>query len=207
MTEPLLHETFDNRELSPLLQWRCPPQDWRVSNGALIVRPDADTDYWQRTNVGFRADNGHLLYAAVSGDFVLSTRVRFTPANMYDQSGLMVRFSEDCWLKTSVEYEPDIPNRLGAVVTNHGYSDWSTQDVADDLTEISLRVRRVDRTYFVEYTLEDKPGDDTYWSQLRVATLHEDDGRSPIPCGLYACSPKGAGYSAWFEYLKIENAG
>lgn len=35
----------------------------------------------------------------------------------------MIRFSEDCWLKTSVEFESvKEPSRLGAVVTNHGYS-------------------------------------------------------------------------------------
>lgn len=204
MTKAYLHESFDSPQPSPLLKWRYPPQDWHISKSALVVKPDADTDYWQRTNVGFRADNGHLLYAEVEGNFVMTTRFRFAPANQYDQSGLMVRFSEDCWLKTSVEHEPDIPNLLGAVVTNNGYSDWSTQDVDDALTELSLRVRRVDRTYFVEYTLADELDENTYWSQLRVATLLEDDGQTPIPCGLYACSPKGSGYTVWFDYLTID---
>lgn len=36
--------------------------------------------------------------------------------------------SENCWLKTSLEYIPEGPSHLGAVVTNNGYSDWSTQD-------------------------------------------------------------------------------
>lgn len=44
------------------------------------------------------------------------------------EAGLMVRFSKDTWLKTSVEYIPDDNSKLGVVVTKNGYSDWSSQD-------------------------------------------------------------------------------
>ncbi len=104
MTETILHETFDDDEFSPQLQWFHPPQEWRIGESALIINPDAETDYWQRTHYGFQVDNGHLLYAEMQGDFVLTTSVRFEPAHQYDQAGLMVRISPDCWIKTSVEY-------------------------------------------------------------------------------------------------------
>jgi uncharacterized protein len=209
MTETLLHETFDRSELPPQLQWLHPPQDWRIRDSALTIRPDAETDYWQRTHYGFQPDNGHLLYAEMRGDFVLSTRVHSEPAHQYDQAGLMVRLSPDCWLKTSVEYEPDEPNRLGAVITNSGWSDWSTQDFPDDVHALSLRVRREDGTdkggtYIVEYALDEELGGNAQWTQIRLARLLEDDGQTPILCGLYACSPKGAGFSASFDYMKLE---
>ena len=203
MPASVFEEAFHSPDLPPQLQWMNPPQTWRIEDGALVLQPDAETDFWQRTHYGFQADNGHLLYAEMADDFVLTTTVRFRPAHQYDQAGLMVRLSPDCWLKTSVEYEPDEPNRLGAVVTNQGYSDWSTQDFPDDVLALSLRVRREGNTYVVEYSLDTEPGDDTRWTQIRMATLLEDDGRTSVLCGLYACSPKGAGFVASFDSLTL----
>ena len=99
-----LDEQFENGELDGRLQWFCEPPVWRVDAEAsrLVVEPAAESDFWQRTHYGFQADNGHFLYADAPGDFVLETRVTFEPAQQYDQAGLMVRLSADCWLKTSV---------------------------------------------------------------------------------------------------------
>lgn len=202
MNEPFLHEIFDRPEPDGRLAWFHPPRAWSINSAArtLVVEPEAKTDYWQKTHYGFEADNGHFLYAAIEGDFILTTTVRFYPVHQYDQAGVMVRISPDCWLKTSVEYEPEGPNRLGAVVTNHGYSDWSTQDFPADRQEVSLRIRREGSDYLVEYT--DRP--DQGWVQMRMAHLHEDRAGLAVLCGLYACSPTGAGYRAEFEFLKIE---
>src|SRR5690349_15194010 len=113
-----LHERFDGPTLHPALRWHGEPARWGVGGGRLSIEPDASTDFWQRTHYGFEADNGHALLATLSGDFVLSTRVRFHAVHQYDQAGLMVRLSSACWLKTSVEHEPGRAGRLGAVVTN-----------------------------------------------------------------------------------------
>lgn len=161
--------------------------------GVLRVWPAAETDFWQRTHYGFRADSGHFFHRQVGGDFLLSAHIRFEPVHQYDQAGLMVRLSADCWLKTSVEYEPDGPSRLGAVVTNHGYSDWSTQDVPADLRAIHLQIRRAAADYHVAAS-----HDGQSWTQLRIAHLHEGDATSPVTAGLYACSPKAAGFAAEF---------
>ena len=111
------------------LRWRCEPSNWSVPAGRLVIAPDAPTDFWSKTHYGFEADNGHFLYANIAGDFVLSAEILMTPRHQYDQAGLMVRLSKSCWLKASIEFEPDKMNRLGAVVTNAGYSDWSTQPI------------------------------------------------------------------------------
>jgi regulation of enolase protein 1 (concanavalin A-like superfamily) len=111
----------------------------------------------------------------------------------------MVRLSPDFWLKTSIEFEPDESNRLGAVVTRHGYSDWSTQDIAKSVTEYELRVHREKDDYFVEY----RQSETDHWSQIRMAHL-ENTEEALVQCGLYACSPINAGFKAQFEYLRIE---
>ncbi len=198
MTIPIVEE-FDGATIHPSLRWWNAPARSEVRDSRLIVATRANTDFWQRTHYGFRVDNGHCLLARCDGRFTLSTFVRFRAVHQYDQAGLIVRVSPDCWLKTSIEYEPDGANRLGAVVTNGGWSDWSTQDVAKTLTAVALRVRREGADYTVEFS---ERADGAAWSQLRVAHLHDDDG-GEVECGLYACSPKGEGFVAEFDYLRL----
>ncbi len=151
-------------------------------------------------------DNGHFLHLELEGDFTLSTRVRFYPAHQYDQAGLMVRFSPDYWIKTAVEHEPDEPARLGAVVTDHGYSDWSTQNAPTSLSELELQVKRQGNDYLVYFREVNLPGasqGEKGWIQIRMAHL-EPPQMTAIQCGLYACSPIGAGFRAEFDYLRVE---
>jgi len=189
-------ESFEKSELSSRLKWHSEPSDWKIENGEMQISPDPNTDFWQRTHYGFQADNGHFLYAEMTGDFVIETHVRCEFRHQYDQAGLMVRVSDQCWIKTSVEYEPDEPNKLGVVVTNHGYSDWSTQDVDDNFTDFKLRIIRYESTYKVYYFYSKL----NEWIQLRMFHLFDD---KVVKVGLYACSPKEAKFTARFNYLKI----
>lgn len=202
MLQPLLEETFRNPVLDTRLAWLHEPPSWQhqPDRGVLRVAPAARTDLWRTTHYGFDADNGHSLVLPVTGDFVLTTHVRFAPQHRYDQAGLLVRISPSCWLKTSVEYEPDAPSRLGAVVTNAGYSDWSTQNADVALREIWLRVRREDTDYLTEFA-----PDGQGWTQMRVAHLLEDRPGLSVQAGLYACSPVDAGFVAEFTLLRVES--
>jgi uncharacterized protein len=193
-------ETFSSQTLDPHLRWHCEPAHWRIdaASNALVVQPNANTDFWQRTHYGFEADNGHFLYCETEGDFVLTTQVAFEAKHQYDQAGLMVRISPSCWLKTSIEFEPHEENRLGAVVTNAQYSDWSTQPIAKAVQALWLRVRAEGADYVVESSL-----DGARWTQLRMARLHERAAVTSVQCGLYACSPKEAGYRAVFSSFSL----
>lgn len=196
----ILNEKFENGVMDKSLKWYCEPSNWKINGdrNCLELKTDAGTDYWQKTGYGFEVDNGHFLFTEVEGDFTLMTKVDFYPVNQYDQAGLMVRLSKNCWLKTSVEYENDEPAKLGAVVTNNGYSDWAVQNFPPDMNSITLRIIRKDADYTVEFFDKDE------WKLLRLAHLMEDEGKG-IKAGLYACSPKGSGYRAEFEYLTIED--
>lgn len=193
----LLDENFYNPTFDSRLSWYNPPDRWEIYKGSLHVFPGEKTDYWQKTHYGFSADNGPFLFLEVEGDFILSTRVRFHPVHQYDQAGLMIRLSPDCWLKTSVEYEPDGPSKLGAVVTNRGYSDWSTQNFLSQENEVVFRIS-VDG----EDVLVETSQDGRNWIQLRLAHL-ENPEQKPYQAGLYACSPTASGYEAEFDHLKI----
>jgi regulation of enolase protein 1 (concanavalin A-like superfamily) len=219
-----LKDPFSISTLPSSLTWFCPPSS---STGSFLVQPsmksltirtDAQTDFWQRTHYGFRVDNGHCLMAHLAGDFVVQARIRAHPQHQYDQAGLVVRGAgSSCWLKTSVEFEPEEPSRLGAVVTNFGYSDWSTQEFEPALTitkrasssnssstgsgpapiDYWLRIRREEDDYIVDSSL-----DGMAWTQLRMAHLHQSRGK-PVQAGLYACSPKENGFEAVFSQFSI----
>ncbi len=195
-----MHERFASAELNPSLTWFCEPPSWRVEPGGLVVEPAANTDFWQRTHYGFRADNGHFLCLPAQGDFELTTRVSFTPRHQYDQAGLMLRVSPDCWLKASVEHEPDeAHDRLGAVVTNHGYSDWSTQPLPHSVRSLWFRILAQPTAVIVQTSLDGQA-----WEQIRLAHLAERSPSQPLQCGLYACSPKDAGFRAQFHLLDFQ---
>ena len=198
MSANALDERFDHAILAPELCWHAEPTQWSVdpAKGVLCIAPDANTDFWQRTHYGFQADSGHFLYLNTTEDFLVTTKVTSHPCHQYDQAGLMVRLSPSCWVKTSVEFEPHEANRLGAVVTNDQYSDWSTQPLAKSVHTVWFRVRVAAATCIVESSL-----DGTDWQQLRMAHLSERSAAQPVSCGLYACSPKAAGYVAEFHFF------
>jgi regulation of enolase protein 1 (concanavalin A-like superfamily) len=195
-----LDEDFDASKFDSRLRWFNEPGRWRVdtASSVLVVEPQAGTDFWRKTHYGFEADTGHFLSATVSGDFVMTNKVKFLPVHQYDQAGLMARANESCWIKTSVEYEEDEPPKLGVVVTNAGYSDWSVQNFDRARNELWLRISRKSSDFLVEHSRNGQT-----WELLRIAHLHIQEPAS-MDCGLYACSPKGAGFRAEFDLLRIE---
>jgi regulation of enolase protein 1 (concanavalin A-like superfamily) len=194
----LCDETFEGPDLRTGLTWYNPPRRWRIDGerGGLVVEPDPRTDFWQKTHYGFSADNGHLLYLEVEGDFTAETEVRYRFAHQYDQAGLMVRISRDDWIKATAEYEPEENSMLGVVVTRDGYSDWSTQELVDESVSLGLRVVRTGADYLVSY----RYGAAGRWSQLRMTHLKE---ARRVRCGLFACCPRDEGFVARFSRFSI----
>ena len=173
------------------LNWFNEPARWELRGAELKLSPDAGTDFWQRTHYGFRNNNGHLYFVEMNGDFEMQVCVSYRPVHQYDQAGLMVYFSENDWLKCSVEGEIDKPCRLGAVVTRDGYSDWSTRDYDGDRVDAVFRVTRTGE----DFTIWSRPIETDRWTQIRLAHLPGGVARA----GPYACSPKEAGFSVSFS--------
>jgi uncharacterized protein len=199
---PFLDESFAARAFAPQLVWFNEPPHYELGAEGLTLETRAGSDFWQRTHYGFQRDDGHALLHEVAGDFRLETEVSFRPLHRYDQAGLLVRLSADCWLKTSIEFELEAPSRLGSVVTNHGWSDWATQDVPATVRAARYRITRTAGDYRIEHA---PPGG--AFAQLRIARLHADDGAAKVYAGIYACSPDGAGFRASFRYLRITDPG
>ena len=62
MSEPLLHEDFRAAVLDARLTWFNPPKRWRLDSRGpgLVVNPDDQTDFWQRTLPARRRDLRNL---------------------------------------------------------------------------------------------------------------------------------------------------
>ena len=190
-------ETFLSQELPEDFYWFNEPKQYRVGQGLEIVTK-AETDFWQGTHYGFRRDDGHCLFTKVSGDFSLTTCVTSEPLTQYDQCGLMVRIDAQNWIKMSTEYETPELSRLGSVVTNLGYSDWATQDIASPPAEIWYRISRRGADLRLDYSFDGKE-----WHQMRIAHLHQE--AETLEIGVYACSPVGKDFRCTFREVRIED--
>ena len=60
-------------------------------------------------------------------------KTEFESSCRFDQCGVVMYLDSDNWFKASIEYEDEKIQRLGSVVTNHGYSDWATTDISSDI--------------------------------------------------------------------------
>lgn len=200
MGKLMLEETFNSGKLNSLLHWRCEPTKWFIdkTNSRLVLETDQETDYWQKTHYGFEVDNGHFLFMETDKNFRMTTKVKTFPKSKYDQAGLMIRYSQDEWVKTACEYISKDSSKLGAVVTNRGYSDWSTQKVDYKETNLYFRISRIAQNCYVDFSWDGKD-----WSQIRIA--HLDIPREAyISAGLFACSPQGKDQTVHFEFLTVE---
>ena len=61
--------------------------------------------------------------------FSFVVKTEFESKRRFDQCGVVMYLDNENWLKASIEYENEEYQRLGSVVTNHGYSDWATTDI------------------------------------------------------------------------------
>ena len=169
-------------------------------------------DYWCRTFYTplLVKTDGQALVAHVDAADEASLVVRFSlfPTAQFDQAGVMVLLDERTWCKAGIEFVDGWP-RLACVVTNAGYSDWSTSRwsatgyeprgsplntpaVHARLRITKLRPGAAQGGCLVIEAAEDRGAQekeaDIGWAQTRVASLRAPAGQ-PWRIGVYAQSP------------------
>jgi uncharacterized protein len=190
-----IREQFLQPSLPGGFYWFNEPTHYHLGEG-LEISTDEKTDFWQNTHYGFQRDDGHCLLTRRTGDFSLVTHVEFHPREKYDQCGLIVRIDSQNWIKVSTEYESEQGSRLGSVVTNLGYSDWATQDIASSHREMWYRISKKGSDFLLENSYDGQA-----WFQLRITHLHKVTEYYEI--GVYACSPIGKDFRCRFKSLEI----
>ena len=179
---------FDHEKLF----WINPPEVYSIQEDEITMRTQPGSDFWQRTYYGFRNDNAHgLLLNTDEQYFSFIVKTEFNSKQRFDQCGVLIYQDSDNWLKASIEYENEEFQRLGSVVTNHGYSDWATTDIPASQRYMYYRLSRRGSDYCVENSW-----DGVNFKQMRIAHLFE--GGAAIQLGVYACSPEASSFDAVF---------
>mgnify|MGYP005773182643 FL=1 len=183
--------------LSQELLWTRKPQTVTVSQDMVEIVTEPHTDLWQRTYYGFQNDNAPLLQIETTEKyFSFTVRTQFNSKCRFDQCGIVVYLDSENWLKASIEYENKCFQRLGSVVTNHGFSDWATTDISAGVKEMWYRLSRRESDYCVECS-----EDGTQFRQMRICHLWDGDGK--ITFGIYACSPEDSSFRAVFSHMEM----
>jgi len=179
------------------LFWIFEPKEHFVSNEKIVIKTEPKTDFWQRTYYGFRNDNAPaILIGTTEQYFSFSVKTEFDSTHRFDQCGVIIYQDSDNWFKASIEYENSKYQRLGSVVTNHGYSDWATTDIAAEQKSMYYRLSRRKNDYCIENS-----SDGTNFKQMRIFHLFE--GADVIQIGLYACSPVESSFTATFTKMNF----
>jgi len=180
------------------LVWTRPPKIFSLADTRIVIETEPHTDLWQRTYYGFRNDNAPVLQLETDEEFFSFTvKTDFSGSHhRFDQCGIVLYLNSDNWLKGSVGYENEHFQRLGSVVTNHGYSDWATTDIPATVKTMWYRLSRRRSDYCIECS-----EDGVSFRQMRICHLWE--GAGAIRFGIYACSPEDSSFRAVFTDLSL----
>ncbi|WP_373266381.1 DUF1349 domain-containing protein [Hungatella hathewayi] len=179
------------------LYWIREPRHTVMDDHKIEMITEPVTDLWQRTYYGFRNDNAPVLQMKTSEPyFSFVVKTEFESKHRFDQCGIVLYLDSDNWLKASIEFENKEFQRLGSVVTNHGYSDWATTDISASIREMWYRLSRRESDYCMECSQ-----DGVNFKQMRIC--HMWDGAEEISFGIYACSPEESSFRAVFTDMKM----
>lgn len=179
-------------------EWMNKPENVRFIEDGLEFTTSPETDFWQRTDYGFRRNNGHALLVRLWDDFTFSVQTEFFYEKEFDQSGLMLYMDEDNWTKASLEFGgDDEPSMLGSVVTGHGYSDWATTALEPEVNRLFFRISRRGSDFRIDCS---RDGD--AYEQIRV--FHAFGDLSLAKVGVYACSPQDSSFNVRFLEMAVE---
>ncbi|MBE6934889.1 MAG: DUF1349 domain-containing protein [Ruminococcaceae bacterium] len=178
-------------------RWTRQPKAYQITENGITITTEANTDLWQRTYYGFQNDNAPVFQMTTDeAYFSFLVKTEFDSSRRYDQCGVVLYLDSENWLKASIEYENESCQRLGSVVTNHGYSDWATTDIPASVRAMWYRLSRRGSDYCIECS-----DDGITFHQMRICHLWEGGGT--IRFGIYACSPEESSFEARFTELSL----
>ena len=179
------------------MKWIREPKQYEVTEDRVEIITEPHTDLWQRTYYHFRNDNAPVLQLETGEQFFsFVVKTDFDTKVRYDQSGIVMYLDSDNWLKASMEFENDQIQRLGSVVTNNGYSDWSSVDVDASVKSIWFRFSRREDDFCIENSV-----DGVNFKQMRIC--HMFHAKEKINFCIYACSAEDSSFKATFTDMEI----
>ncbi|MCI8951513.1 MAG: DUF1349 domain-containing protein [Lachnospiraceae bacterium] len=179
-------------------KWIRQPKSYHIKGDRVEIVTNPHTDLWQRTYYHFQNDNAPVFQMETEEKFfTFVVKTDFTDSHhRFDQCGIVMYLDSENWLKGSVEYENEMFQHLGSVVTNGGYSDWATTAIPADVTSMWYRFSRREDDYCIECS-----EDGVNYRQMRICHMHKGGGK--IQFGIYACSPEDSSFQAVFTDMKL----
>merc|ERR1712070_410207 len=197
-----------------------------AAKNTLEVWPDRPTDMWMRTYYDFARTDHHFnasaLVAEIDAEREVTLELEFTltPVALYDQAGAVVLVDENTWMKCGFEYFDDMPH-VSVVVTNNGFSDWSTTrwdhwdnpeaQIGDRQMTLKLRLTKTIPSpeqgpdMFIEVVRPGAPGAEGIWTLMRLLPFHSGD--KPWRMGPFTAGPTltDNGKSVVFHSIRISD--
>ena len=137
------------------LEWIRKPKEYSITEDEIEITTEPYTDLWQRTYYHFRNDNAPLLQMKSNEKFFsFIVKTEFDSKHRFDQCGIVMYLDSENWLKASIEYENEKFQHLGSVVTNHGYSDWATQEIDSLVKSMWYRFSRGENDFCIECSID-----------------------------------------------------
>lgn len=177
--------------------WTREPDHYTVIEDTVEIVTKPHTDLWQRTYYHFRNDNAPVFQMETSEPyFSFVVKTEFDSSHRFDQCGVVMYLDSENWLKASVEYENQVFQHLGSVVTNLGYSDWATTEIDAAQKSMWYRFSRRQDDYCIECSRDGET-----FQQMRICHMHK--GTGSIRFGIYACSPEDSSFKARFSHMQL----
>lgn len=175
-------------------RWLNPPPDVNIDGDEMAVTAAEGSDFWRTTAYDFIHDDGHGLLLPFGRGDAVEVSFRLDYDGRFDQAGVLVRGSEEHWVKAGVEISEGVP-QLGAVVT-HEVSDWSVRPVPSWAgSVVTVRVSRSGDALTVRAR-----NDHADWELVRVAPWSLD---LSAEAGPFCCAPTRAGLRVGFTRWRM----
>lgn len=180
------------------LQWTREPESYTITPDQVEIVTKPHTDLWQRTYYHFRNDNAPVLQMETQEKFFsFVVKTEFVQSHhRFDQCGIVMYLDSENWLKGSIEYENEVFQHLGSVVTNHGYSDWATTEIDASIKSMWYRLSRREDDFCIECS-----ADGERFQQMRIC--HMWKASDTVKFGIYACSPEDSSFKAIFSHMEM----
>ncbi|CAL5986486.1 Conserved_hypothetical protein [Hexamita inflata] len=172
------------------------PKKFTVTNDSVTITTEPKTDYFNKTHYNFEVTNGPAYVTTATKNFTYTVRAQFKYQAQYDQAQIFMFIDENNWVKAGLEGSIDF-KQIGAVVTQSGYSDWSSFDFDPKCEQVILRLHRKGDDFKIEFKT-----DNMDWTQLRI--FHMTNVQETVKIGVMACSPSQSSFDAKFDQFKLE---
>lgn len=176
------------------LHWLNEPHDKLVKEKSVLISTDPHTDLWNQTYIHETRSNAPILYFENEEEFTLSVKVEFKHLKKYDQCGLVVYITKDCWFKLCVEYVDDVAAKVTTVVTQNGFSDQSSMNISSQIHCMYFRLHHRNFTFLAQNSFNG-----IHYKDMRL--FHLDPLGQRLKIGVYAASPLASSFDAKFTDL------